>query len=64
MEVETGKGHDALDRRPQLAAALARARRLKAGSVETAARPSGQIRAGHQSQCHDAGGNCGDPPGR
>src|SRR3954466_34951 len=29
VEVETGKGADALDRRPQLAAALARARRLK-----------------------------------
>jgi DNA invertase Pin-like site-specific DNA recombinase len=29
-EVETGKGHDALDRRPQLAAALAQARKLKA----------------------------------
>ena len=29
VEVETGKGSDALDRRPQLAAALAAARRLK-----------------------------------
>jgi len=29
-EVETGKGHDALDRRPRLAAALAHARKLKA----------------------------------
>ena len=29
VEVETGKGSDALDRRPQLAAALARAKRLK-----------------------------------
>lgn len=29
IEVETGKGSDALDRRPQLAAALAKARRLK-----------------------------------
>ena len=29
VEVETGKGTDALDRRPQLAAALAQARRLK-----------------------------------
>ncbi len=29
VEVETGKGADALDRRPQLATALARARRLK-----------------------------------
>lgn len=29
IEVETGKGADALDRRPQLAAALARAKRLK-----------------------------------
>lgn len=29
VEVETGKGSDALDRRPQLAAALAEARRLK-----------------------------------
>lgn len=26
LEVETGKGHDALERRPQLAAALAQAR--------------------------------------
>ena len=33
VEVETGKGHDALDRRPQLAAALAHARRLKAPVV-------------------------------
>jgi len=32
-EVETGKGSDALDRRPQLAAALAEARRLKAAVV-------------------------------
>ena len=30
VEVETGKGSDALDRRPQLAAALAHARRIKA----------------------------------
>jgi DNA invertase Pin-like site-specific DNA recombinase len=29
IEVETGKGADALDRRPQLAAALRRARRLR-----------------------------------
>src|SRR5664279_4785718 len=29
VEVETGKGADALDRRPQLAAALAEARKLK-----------------------------------
>src|SRR5579864_2511273 len=29
VEVETGKGSDALDRRPQLAAALAKARTLK-----------------------------------
>src|SRR5438046_10672032 len=29
LEVETGKGSDALDRRPELAAALADARRLK-----------------------------------
>ncbi len=29
VEVETGKGADALDRRPELAAALARARKLK-----------------------------------
>jgi DNA invertase Pin-like site-specific DNA recombinase len=29
VEVETGKGMDALDRRPQLAAAIAQARRLK-----------------------------------
>jgi DNA invertase Pin-like site-specific DNA recombinase len=29
-EIETGKGHDALDRRPQLAAALEHARKLKA----------------------------------
>jgi DNA invertase Pin-like site-specific DNA recombinase len=33
VEVETGKGHDALDRRPQLAAALAHARKLKAPVV-------------------------------
>src|SRR5436190_14972657 len=32
-EVETGKGHDALARRPQLAAALAHARKLKAPVV-------------------------------
>ena len=30
VECETGKGSDALERRPQLAAALAHARRLKA----------------------------------
>lgn len=30
VEIETGKGSDALDRRPQLAAALAHARRIKA----------------------------------
>src|SRR5215475_8262317 len=30
IEVETGKGHDALARRPKLAAALAHAKRLKA----------------------------------
>ncbi len=29
IEIETGKGTDALERRPQLAAALARAKRLK-----------------------------------
>src|SRR4051794_18550671 len=29
VEVETGKGHDALDRRPELAAALAQARKLR-----------------------------------
>ena len=29
VEIETGKGSDALDRRPELAAALARAKRLK-----------------------------------
>ena len=29
VEVETGKGSDALDRRPELAAALAEARKLK-----------------------------------
>jgi DNA invertase Pin-like site-specific DNA recombinase len=33
VEVETGKGADALDRRPQLAAALRAARRLKASIV-------------------------------
>src|SRR5262249_10660031 len=33
VEVETGKGHDALDRRPKLKAALAHARRLKAPAV-------------------------------
>lgn len=35
MEIETGKGSDALDRRPQLAAALAEARKRK-GSVVVA----------------------------
>jgi DNA invertase Pin-like site-specific DNA recombinase len=33
VEVETGKGPDALDRRPQLAAALAQARKAKAAVV-------------------------------
>lgn len=33
VEVETGKGSDALDRRPELAAALAAARRLKCAVV-------------------------------
>jgi DNA invertase Pin-like site-specific DNA recombinase len=33
VEVETGKGADALDRRPELAAALARARKLKCSVV-------------------------------
>ena len=33
VEVETSKGHDALDRRPHLAAALAHARKLKAPAV-------------------------------
>jgi DNA invertase Pin-like site-specific DNA recombinase len=33
IEVETGKGHDALERRPKLKAALAHARRLKAPAV-------------------------------
>ena len=33
VEVETGKGSDALDRRPQLAAALAQARKAKAAVV-------------------------------
>ncbi len=33
LEVETGKGSDALDRRPQLAAALAHARKAKAAVV-------------------------------
>ena len=33
IEVETGKGADALDRRPQLAAALAQARKTKASIV-------------------------------
>ncbi len=33
VEVETGKGADALDRRPQLAAALAQARKAKAAVV-------------------------------
>lgn len=33
IEVETGKGSDALDRRPELAAALAAARRLKCAVV-------------------------------
>src|SRR5471030_927481 len=33
VEVETGKGADALDRRPQLAAALSQARKAKASVV-------------------------------
>src|SRR5450432_3982415 len=33
VEIETGKGHDALDRRPQLAAALALARKTKGAAV-------------------------------
>jgi DNA invertase Pin-like site-specific DNA recombinase len=33
VEVETGKGADALDRRPQLAAAITAARKHKAGVV-------------------------------
>src|SRR5476649_2925024 len=33
VEVETGKGADALDRRPQLAAALALARKTKGAAV-------------------------------
>jgi DNA invertase Pin-like site-specific DNA recombinase len=33
VEVETGKGHDALERRPKLKAALTHARRLKAPAV-------------------------------
>jgi DNA invertase Pin-like site-specific DNA recombinase len=33
VEVETGKGHDALERRPELAAALARAKKAKAPVV-------------------------------
>src|SRR5277367_459645 len=33
VEVETGKGSDALDRRPQLAAALAKARALRCSVV-------------------------------
>lgn len=33
LEIETGKGSDALDRRPQLAAALAHARKAKAAVV-------------------------------
>ena len=33
VEVETGKGADAIERRPQLAAALAEARRLKCAVV-------------------------------
>ena len=33
VEIETGKGADALDRRPQLAAALAQARKTKADAV-------------------------------
>jgi DNA invertase Pin-like site-specific DNA recombinase len=36
-EVETGKGADALDRRPQLAAAIKRARQLGNGGVKKAA---------------------------
>lgn len=33
VEIESGKGHDALERRPQLKAALAHARRIKAPAV-------------------------------
>jgi hypothetical protein len=33
IEIETGKGADALDKRPQLAAALRAARKLKAPVV-------------------------------
>ena len=33
VEIETGKGADALDRRPQLAAALAQARKTRAAVV-------------------------------
>ena len=46
IEVETGKGADALDRRPQLAAALEAA--LSSGqayvNVHTAANPGGEVR--------------------
>jgi DNA invertase Pin-like site-specific DNA recombinase len=38
LETETGKGHDALDRRPQLAAALAEARRHGKGTPVAVAR--------------------------
>jgi DNA invertase Pin-like site-specific DNA recombinase len=34
VEIETGKGADALDRRPELAAALARARKAKCPVVD------------------------------
>src|SRR6516164_11665963 len=40
VEVETGKGADALDRRPQLAAALEHARKRKCSIVVAQARPS------------------------
>jgi hypothetical protein len=54
VEVETGKGADALDRRPQLSAALTAARKLKAPiivaklarSIRDASRSSGSVWAG------------------
>ena len=47
VEVETGKGSDALDRRPQLKAALAAARKLQVSRRGREAGPSQPRRAFH-----------------
>jgi|ERR1700677_2462888 DNA invertase Pin-like site-specific DNA recombinase len=46
VEVETGKGADALDRRPRLAAALSAARKTKAEPVAQAWVTSDYLRSG------------------